>query len=287
MNPAASQFPIVTGNIYQAAPVYLEPIVGSGERITIAAVAIQGNEYRVEPTIPFSVLECAFGSNAKVFQNQVKTIISSLKGHLKTRRPLETWQPVYAGASLGSISEAIASSQSQALNHVITLCSALGHLSATAEELEDQPNMRTDRALTSWVAKIKQEITVVRRSLPMAQFNAQVRVVHGDIVRFGFVHNDYIANFGLVTAEGSRLSQRSKEIKAKLWDLQNAPNFNKREMILAVPSDEDPLMADDAVAQRVTDRIGALEHEADNNEMRLVKVHTAVQAADRLEKMAA
>ncbi|MEI7100276.1 hypothetical protein ACOIDY_32600, partial [Klebsiella pneumoniae] len=68
------------------ASVYLEPMIGSGERLTVAVATITSSgEILVKPAIRKEVIEAMYGFKAPAFINVVDLILSSLKLHLAAK----------------------------------------------------------------------------------------------------------------------------------------------------------------------------------------------------------
>lgn len=101
-----------------ATPIYWEPIMGSGEKIS-AIVAVQGVDGQIEvvPAIKPSVLAIMFPGQKRNALNMLSWVSSSLKRHLLSGLSLENWKcPVtgfVAGRPLNSLGEDISDIVSQ------------------------------------------------------------------------------------------------------------------------------------------------------------------------------
>src|SRR5574337_933490 len=91
------------------APVYLDPMPPSGERITVALVAWDGRDHLVRPVLSPKVARCMFGNNATAVLGVVDLVCDSLENHLRRAGNLTGWQsPVRSAAFVGTLSEGYA-----------------------------------------------------------------------------------------------------------------------------------------------------------------------------------
>ncbi len=78
MNFPAFDFPPGPGHEFRGAPVYLEPMMGSGERLAIAAAVTGQSMYAVEGLVRPETAECLYGAKAPAFLGLVEAITRSL-----------------------------------------------------------------------------------------------------------------------------------------------------------------------------------------------------------------
>lgn len=103
---------------YVCAPIYLEPIIGSGERITVAVVAFADDGRTIMPTVSREQFVLLYGeqSGGELYA-AVDEVLRDFAEHLRTNVHLDfAWKaPIdgvfvgkpqrYAGASLGAVVE--------------------------------------------------------------------------------------------------------------------------------------------------------------------------------------
>lgn len=94
---------------YQArwAPIYWEPIMGSGERLT-AIIGATGDDgaTNVIQSIRSDTLPCMYGAQARNVQGLLDLVLKSFQNHLATYRQFSGWKPPLGGFYLGPIYEA-------------------------------------------------------------------------------------------------------------------------------------------------------------------------------------
>lgn len=281
-------FPAAPAHAYTAAPIYLEPMMGSGERIAVLAVAIGENELMVEPLVTDELAQCLYGAQAKKFIGTINMVADNLSHHLAGGKALSEWPPCLANAHPGQAKAIHADSAAHAISQIARLHASLARLSALADDAEqdDAPSSSRDYALPAWVKAVQTGVVAINPLLSSA-FNTKRRLAVGDEAKIGFIHGRYAAQFGIVTPIASMITSRKREAKAKLWDLQHLDGCDTRELIVAQPRQDDPYMADRAVADKIEAMIESLRTEARQNDLDVVPVTNATEAAEHLLHMAA
>jgi len=101
--PEPSLFPPMPAHNVTGAPVFLEPIAGSGERITVA-VAVSGEiGSRVVQILQPDKARCLVGDQADALLGIVYLGVKSLRRHLNMGGALDAWRPPSAGLFLGEL----------------------------------------------------------------------------------------------------------------------------------------------------------------------------------------
>ena len=81
--------------------IYLEPIVGSGERVTIAVAAIgEDKSFKVIQAIRTELLDCLYGMQAKNIQNMINWLIESANKFITESGFLNGWSPPFEGVEI-------------------------------------------------------------------------------------------------------------------------------------------------------------------------------------------
>jgi len=89
------------------APIFFEPILASGERITIAiAVLGEGNEFKVFDTLSNEVIDTLYGSKSEQVINIVKWCRASLEQYISVNRSLLGWESPINGIFMGDSKKA-------------------------------------------------------------------------------------------------------------------------------------------------------------------------------------
>lgn len=119
-------FPEISEKRYLSAPVYLEPMRGSGESLVVAGV-VQGNgELSVKSLISSRVAENLYGKKGRSFISLVNMVISQLEKELNdSTQSLDEFLPKIDGAKLGVVRTTYADTPHDALKQVAMLHASL------------------------------------------------------------------------------------------------------------------------------------------------------------------
>lgn len=227
--------------------IYLEPIIGSGERITVAVAAItSSSEFSVIQAIRSELLDCLYGMQAQNIQNMITWLISSATEFITSSGSLDGWKAPFEGVICTDATHASDSSIDGILKQAIRFSASLSTLSLDAERDEDdqQPRKYTSR----WATHIADELKLINPSL--LPFLKQKISLGGSGVQttFGFLNDKYVSNFSLLIP--SNLSSSLTSVKAKILDLESLRKSQlliqpeKFELIIGVPSFSDPTLSD-------------------------------------------
>lgn len=277
------EFPALPSGLYQTAPIYLEPMRGSGERITVCAVAVGEGEAEAVGLINRDIAESLYGAQAGSFLGTVAHLTESLQAHCSRELPIEQWIPPLDGVYLGRVVTARADHARHAVAQVAQMHASLCNLPAllgTEEEECGILDASKDTTLSAWVKQV-QDLTVSRNPSAARSINISIALAHGDTIRLHFAHEGRAACLGLLTP--TKMTARVNDAKIKLWNLEHLPeNFNRRELILGVPREDAPDMADVKTRTRLQERIRALTEESSRSGIDTFTAHTAEEAAFRL-----
>lgn len=236
------------------APVYLEPIMHSGEQITvgIAATAADGQK-TVVPTINAKQLSCIFGERqgASLF-NLVQLTLDSLSEHLTDAPSLLSWGTPFSGFKLGphheTVGDNILSVVQLAIRRTasfatgLTIPEAVSDIDAiAAHAVEDD----------KWPKRIYDAVVQEKPDFKN-YFSRYVPVRQGfPPSNFDFYGRHYVANFGRLFPPSRSLTRLRNSAKARLWDLahlREAPgvkeNVTSLELILWRPNANDMAYSD-------------------------------------------
>lgn len=91
------------------APVLLQPLPGSDERVVIAIAAVGERDTRCVQTIDPSIVAAAFRDDREYVTEMIQLVTRSLHEHLSHDPSLATWPPPVEGVFLGAEQEAMSS----------------------------------------------------------------------------------------------------------------------------------------------------------------------------------
>lgn len=272
------------------APVYLEPMLGSGERLTIIVAALTSTgDVLVKPAIRKEVIEAMYGFKASSFTNMVDLISSSLKSHLELTKEFNGWLPPVTGVSVGALRQAASSNATGILRQAVSLSSSLSSL-LDDENLSTKTRAKTARERDRWSTQLIE--AVVREDLQREVFfNRQFSFSDGHRPAKIFYLSDYAAiNTGKLFPHN--LTELVKDGKAKISDLsmikKHSDLFDRstHELIIFRPDDNNPAYSDKNIAS-IKSAFLALQDLAETYDVRITSVHSVEHAAEIILKTAA
>jgi hypothetical protein len=135
--------PVYAGNW---APLYLEPMMGSGERLTVAVAALgYDGAVRVIQAIAPELLDCMYGTRAAQVQGLITLTMHSLSRHLGAQLSFEQWQAPLSHIYLGKPSEARADTLSGLLRQGLALTASLADLQTAEDDATEEELMQVER----------------------------------------------------------------------------------------------------------------------------------------------
>lgn len=287
MQISEQHFPTLPEYSAKACPVYIEPIVGSGERICVGIAAVgQDGQSVVVRTIKDETAACMLGAASHKLLNLVEVALSSLNNFTGKQKNLTDWQSPVPGVMLGSIITGYVTDltmmvRTVARNHAFL--SAMSDFTAADESVADD-SPATDR----WATMVREATTLLRPNLAAA-FNRQLKLTSKGTTRFDFVGRNLAAQLGRIIP-GHGISGLVKTAKAKLWDLETLREYNEQqlfkssqsyELILYRPKDNDPAYSEREIG-RLNEAFVELEETGDKQQLRVVAAYTADEAAQRI-----
>lgn len=270
-------FPGKPQNDYVGAAIYLEPMVGSGERIAVCAVAAGNDGVEVLPLIRPEVVRCLYGDKSESFSGLVNLIVESLL-KLKNEQWLKEWVAPFDGVHMGAARKIVADNKRQAIASIAKLHASLAYLPALNDD--DCDSESAEGSLKAWVSEIKSNVIATSPFLA-GNFNRKIQLSKGDEVKFMFADQNNAIETALLLPVG--LAGKMNTAKVRLWNMSHLPDqyVNKR-LILGVAHPDSPDMADKIVRERLNDRVNALLEQAYKDKITLKTVFTHQEAANEI-----
>jgi hypothetical protein len=276
-------------------PIYIEPVVGSGERITIGVAVAHQNSYLTVPVVALERLECLYGKENQALMFAAKAAIESFERVLSKEGDLalETWHAPFEGVIKGTTRIGAGNSLEEIARSGLMLCSSLVEKLADAEEIEEP---RAAVSMSRLERLIKEKVLTTRQSLEIS-FNRPFKyATTARATRIGFVGQRLAANFALLAPPF--LAPQVKDAKAKLWDLAQLkehiqrPEFNLSsqlqnfELLINRVREDDPQYSDKQI-ESVQEAFNELELEADHKEIRCRSLKSPDEIASHIIKLEA
>ena len=269
--------------------IYLEPIVGSGERITVAVAAINSkSEFNVIQAIRSELLDCLYGVQSQNIQNMINWLIDSASKFIQSSGGLENWKAPFEGVVCTDATPASDNSIDGILRQAIRFSASLSTLSLDAERDNDDQQPRTYTA--RWATHIADELRTVNPHLT-SYLKQKIKIGGSGLqTTFGFLNDKYVSNFALLMP--SNLSSSLTSVKAKILDLENFKKSatlvkpEKFELIIGTPPFSDPTLSDRSLTN-LKKNIELVKEIAEQEEISVFNTDNANQAALQINKSAA
>lgn len=201
------------------APIYIEPVVGSGERICTAVVAGDDNGFIVVSVPSLDRLSCLYGTQAQALSFANDLALNAIRDWIATRGfiAIEKWSSPVEGVILGASRRGAGESLEDVARTGLLQCASL--VEKLAEEDETSEAGARTEVSTRRLEKLVREAVVEARPELHKRFDQQFRVnERARATRIGFTGNRLIANFGMLVP--GQLAILVNNAKAKLWDLE-------------------------------------------------------------------
>lgn len=279
-----SRFPALNDSVRAHwAPVYFEPISGSGERLVVAVAVVNKDNFHLEAANALKRLYCFYGDDAVGAIRAIEIALQMLERDLvvKAIGALAQPNPGVTGIEIGDIREtegatlaAIAQRRMEALSSLYKNEQQVERLPTVLEDQEgaDKGGDRLPFLVCEYVRTQREGFAgYFSRDLREGQLRRSKGSSHKVIIDFS--GSKLVANFG--TLKAGALTSSVNLIKRRLWDLKvdrdkdaGSIGYRDHEMIVHKPANDDPQMSDRQLAN-LKEAFEALEEQADQEELRL------------------
>ncbi|EMC7820545.1 hypothetical protein ACOCGX_001286 [Vibrio cholerae] len=268
--------------------IQIEPIIGSGERITIAVCATgEDGNFKVVQSLSDDVLDLLYRNQKQNMIDLIQLVKRSIHSHLSSDGQLSTWKPPFKGVELSKVNESLDIDIDGIIAQGLRFSSSLSNLLNEAKA-ENTSNRNRDN--NKFSNRIFKQVVNLNPYLKDS-FNRRIRVSDSDAkTSFGFLNDKYVSNFSLLTP--SNLSGSLTNIKARIFDIEALKKSSLLfkpeiyEVIVGSPSFEDPTLSDKTI-YRLKSSFEMIEEIADKDEICVYRVNGASDAAKRVIKQAA
>jgi len=125
-----TNFPALPTRSYSSAPIYFEPMLGSGERITVAGVVVNEQEVLVKRLISPEISEALYGKQGRNFINLIDHALLSINTQVIQSRSLNGLLAPISGIQIGHVATVYADDANHALAQIASLHASLCKLTA-------------------------------------------------------------------------------------------------------------------------------------------------------------
>lgn len=296
-DPLTERFMSEYANAYYANvyPVQIEPLLGSGERFTVALVVIgQDGDYAVINTLPKKASSTIFGLQfGDAFYNLAQFITDDIHGWIKAGNHPVNWPPTIKGAEVGREFTTMADDLDHAKQLGAQVFSTFMAKALNEETTEEEESADTAQGgAKAWSRRVKLAV-LGNRSEWNPYFERTISIQHkGNTLKysFDFVGGRLATNFAWLTPHQLGYHMRSAE--ANLMHLEQLRShqadsdliaLDHYEMQVYLPRADDPNFSEDDL-NRTHDKFQSLVAFGDTHQIDVIKVHTVDAARDRILK---
>lgn len=268
-------------------PMYLEPILDSGERITVAIVMKSQAGVHIQSVLRPAAVRALYGAKAAGIRGLTELSVDSLKAHLEAGKSPASWRPPLTGIHIGKWRDALATSLEMVISQAIRQTASLSSIEMAGLVLSKQAERAHEAVRGRWVDVVREEVAKTNVDL-LPFFDKEGKLVdEGQPVRFGFLGRNVVAHFGLLRPR--RLAESYKDARGRLWELHKArdrADFRHAGLVLYLPRSDDPNL-EDRELEGANAAFEELKLEATDDRVTVHPVHTALEAAQQIIELAA
>ncbi len=282
-----NKFPKLPNYPFSWRSIQVEPILLSGERITIGAI-IQGVDKALVAAklISASKLKKVYGNEfGSKISDALSICVNSAEEFYLNKSLTTEWTPPLGGFYLNNVNSSVAENIEEALMIAASYCSSFS-VSLDSERVNSiKPNIS---APESWRKSIIDAVRVKNVDLAHC-FDKKVAITGSGVpISFGFVSHNYAAHFDAISDIKS-IQHSLVRAQSKLWQLDrlrdNLDNLfppEECELLIQTPS-----KLEDREADVVNEFISELEYEASRRELGIYASSSVDSAAIHLIDKAA
>lgn len=268
-------------------PLFWEPVEGTGERLMAGVVVQLGSELVARRVIRDDVLDSLYGAAASRPRALIEEALSLCRSIVEAggETGLHILKEPILGLHPGPYRETDVFGIADALRQAVLLYSSLAQTDIADDE--DEGAVQPEEINRRFATEVRD--AVLQRAPSLAPFFNRQATLHqgGSLVRFGFLSDNAVMHFSIVSAV--RQSASVSYARAKLWELTRAKEFaglRTAALVSAVPRVDDPTLGHKQRSKLATN-LREIEQEADDGEIRFLPVDSVDRAAERVLELSA
>lgn len=279
------QFPTLPDLTASWAPIRMEPIPGSGEKLTVAIALEMGNTQKVISAIPHEVAQAIFGKQGDNMLGLIATASTHLRNHFAHGGHLQNWRSPLSGIYVGELEEGQGDTVEEILEQAMRSTACL-----SAMTLEFQARQNHDEPRNALITKVKQSMKEIAPQLERYfKKDVPVRIRNSQVT----VHCDYFSqNLAInisAMSPGNRLGQQFESLTSRICRLQQLRSHEAlfkesqaTEVIVQIPTEQYLAELSKNEPKRVQDfrdRLLMAEDLAEDRQVALVPAHDPAHCA--------
>lgn len=270
-------------------PVMMEPVPGSGERLTVAAlVRAASGQGQVRQLISPTALSGMFGAAGSGMKVMVTKTALAIQMQMDRGVPVEDLQLPFGGFELGAPRDCLARDLNEVFDVAFRLGGAFG---VSLFGSREKPSSETRRAFDEWAEKIRVVLLNSAQDQFRDAFNVGVPLLANKKARIGFLSDGYAANFG-VLRPGRSTASDMRALKVKIFDLEalrrTSPLLARTaEILVGYPVAQQDVGYSRREVESQSDSWEFIDFEAKQRDVRAFRYSTVREAANHLHHAAA
>jgi hypothetical protein len=269
------------------APIQLELIIGSGERLTVGIVVVdRDGQATVHQAIPAKTFTCLHGKYGKQLAVLASDAMESAQEFARRTRLDGHWSAPFQGAFLGDLREAEGNTLDDLVSDALRMSSSIAASQSTTEVATSADDSADPERDVDEVMALTRNIVI--ETMPLAEnlFTQQVNVGNDPLNHEVFFVGEKTVIQMAWIKPSRQLQHYLKASRSDLWSLhylrahshlRNRPHF---ELLLGHPVNINRHTP--AQVRDYKNALAQLEKEGDDKELRLIPFTTPHEAAQRL-----
>lgn len=196
-------------------PLYVEPVIGSGERLCVGIVVANQEQGIVVPASGLSKLNCLYGSEADFLIWATETVEEDLQEGLSQSgvKYLQDWVPAFEGFEFGAARPGAANSLEEIAEVGLLQCTSL------IDRRDENPHIKGFFTRTALENEVRRLVSL-EHSILAPCFQVKRHIKGRPLgVKYGFVGSYLAANFASINPKC--IPDGVLTTKSQLWELEN------------------------------------------------------------------
>lgn len=284
------------------APIFIEPLAGSGERLTVAVVAANTDNFFVARANRLDRLKCLYGNEAQGIEFAIDVSLDAYDSMLAEVGLSAMRDPewIFASIHLGQIRDGAGNSVEEIARQWLAYSSSFhdqptpGLIAKTAELRGfGSEDLAPVSVIRDRLPKLVHDYVVERQPrLSKAFSDVSIQVAQGrrrrksHEVNIDFYGAKIVANLGTLVAGG--IGTSVEHLKRKMWDLKVARDQHgspllhlRHEMLVQHPANDDPQLSQRQL-DNLNEALSELERQADLEQLRLRPLTTVREIGEHI-----
>ncbi len=249
-------------------PVFLEPIVNSGERITILIIVKDADgKFHINRTIDESLLKSLYTKKYSQINGLIEYIATIISKS-------QDWEIPFEGIYPGDWYKAADFSLEGILDQALSLTSSLSIYTSHLEETHKQSTRMNNR----WFEDVR-DLVVKSKPTLASNFDREVSIAKNVAYKYSFNYKSYVAN--LLDFKGIN-NQKSQTSILQMQLLSQNSLIEHKQLIMQMPSKYDLDAMTLQKKENLDEKIIIFSELLSTHNVNLIKVETAEEASDKL-----